>query len=234
MHKAKKRVAKRYFDKWALNYDESVFQHLVFRSAHKMFFKEIESYGNERLKILDAGCGTGEFVHTLADHFKESEVHGVDISKTMIEKANLKMKNGNVKFEIGDAEELPYEDNAFDVITCSHSFHHYPNKERAVAEMYRVLKPEGRLMVIDGCRDVLLGRVIFDIVERMERHVRHLFGEEFRELFRRNGFNNIVQKRFNFIPLLLTIGAAIKEPQKHKNNFVKAQKNGTLALKEEG
>ena len=57
IHRAKKRVAKRYFDKWALGYDESILQHLVFRSAHNMFFKEIESYGNDELKILDAGCG---------------------------------------------------------------------------------------------------------------------------------------------------------------------------------
>ena len=115
-----------------------------------------------------------------------------------------------MRFAVGDVEDLPYEDNSFDIITCSHSFHHYPNKEKAVSEMYRFLKPEGRLMIIDGCRDVLFGRIIFEIVERMERHVYHLLGDEFRDIFRKNGFNNIVQKRFNFVPLLLTIGAAIK------------------------
>ena len=79
-----------------------------------------------------------------------------------------------------------------------------------MSELYRVLKPNGRLMIIDGCRDVLLGRIIFDIVERIEKHVYHLFGHEFREIFKKSGFNNIVQRRFNFIPLLLTIGTAIK------------------------
>ena len=55
-------------------------------------------------------------------------------------------------------------------------------------------------------------KIVFKIVERMERHVYHLPDEEFRQIYRKCGFNNIVQKRFNFVPLLLTIGVAIKEP----------------------
>lgn len=212
IHKAKKRVAKKYFDKWAINYDESILQHIVFRSSHKMLFKEIIADNSKaKFHMLDVGCGTGELAYSLADHFNDSKVRGIDISKTMLEKAGIKMKaRKNIVFDQGDVEELPYDNNSFDIITCSHSFHHYPNKDKAMAEMYRVLKPEGRLMIIDGCVDVFLGKIVFDIVERMEKHVNHLFGNEFRELFRKSGFNNIVQKRFNFVPLLLTIGAAIK------------------------
>lgn len=211
--KAKKRVTKRRFDKWAHKYDESILQHFIFRSSHKVLYKEINGNNNKgrRYKILDIGCGTGELAYQLADDLKDSEIHGIDISKTMIDKAKVKKGNHNVKFKVGDVEDLPYKDNAFDVITCSHSFHHYPDKEKAISEMYRVLKHDGRLMIIDGCRDVLLGRIIFNIVGRIERHVYHLFGEELRELFRRSGFNNLVQKRFNFVPLLLTIGTAIKQ-----------------------
>jgi len=218
IHKAKKKVAKRYFDKWALDYDESVLQHIIFRAAHSMLCREIKAYHNadERLKILDVGCGTGEFVFKAAASLKKAEVHGVDLSTTMIQKASTKKRFDNVLFEEGDVEHLPYTDNTFDVITCSHSFHHYPNKEKAMQEMYRVLKPEGRLMIIDGCRDGLLGRIIFDIVEKMEKHVYHLLGSEFRDLFRKSGFNNIAQKRFNIVPLLLTIGAAIKETRNPK------------------
>lgn len=211
IHKAKKRVAKRYFDKWAHKYDESILQHIVFRSSHKMLFNEINNNHNgKRLKILDVGCGTGELAHKLADHFKDSGVHGIDISKTMVEKADSKNRGHNIKFKIGDVEDLPYRDDTFDIITCSHSFHHYPDKEKAMSEMFRVLRPNGRLMIIDGCRDTWLGKMIFDIVGKIERHVYHLFGNEFRELFRKIGFNNIVQKRFNLVPLLLTIGTAIK------------------------
>ena len=211
IHTAKKRVAKQYFNRWAHTYDESILQHIIFRSSHKMLFREIIAHNGDKFKILDVGCGTGELAHQLADHFEAAEVHGVDISDTMIKKANSKNKTKNTKFEVGDVEDLPYKDNSFDVITCSHSFHHYPNKDKAISEMYRVLKPNGRLMIIDGCRDVFFGRIIFNMVERIEKHVYHLFGSEFRELFRKKGFNNLVQKRFNLVPLLLTIGTAIKQ-----------------------
>ena len=207
-----KGIAKKYFDRWALTYDTSILQHIVFNTSHNMLFNEITAgTPTDTPRILDVGCGTGKLSYKLADHFKGAEVHGVDLSSTMIEKANAKNKANEVRFKIGDVENLPYEDNTFDVITCSHSFHHYPNKDKAIAEMYRVLKPEGRLMIIDGCRDVIFGRIIFNIVEKIEKHVYHLFGREFRSLFQMKGFNNTVQKRFNFVPLLLTIGTAIKQ-----------------------
>ncbi|NQT06948.1 MAG: class I SAM-dependent methyltransferase [Candidatus Omnitrophica bacterium] len=210
-HQKVKRVAKRYFDIWAQSYDESILQHLIFRSSHHMLFKEITGSGrSSKFRVLDAGCGTGELSFKLSNYLGRAEVHGVDLSRTMIEKAKDKLDGHNIKFKVGDVEHLPYKDNAFDVITCSHSFHHYPNKEKAISEMYRVLRPDGRLMIIDGCRDVFLGKIIFEIVERIERHVYHLFGHEFRELFKRSGFKNVVQKKFNFVPLLLTIGTAIK------------------------
>ena len=220
-HIAKKKVAKKYFDKWALDYDESILQHLVFRSAHNMLYHEIVSYKNGMgaIRILDVGCGTGEFVQKLARLMPASEIHGLDLSRTMIDKARGKTRYPNLRFDEGDVEKLPYEDNSFDVITCSHSFHHYPDKEEAVREMYRVLKTGGRLMIVDGCRDTFFGRIIFNIVERMEKHVYHLLGDEFRELFRKTGFNNIVQKRFNAVPLLLTIGAAIKDSEKVSFRF---------------
>jgi ubiquinone/menaquinone biosynthesis C-methylase UbiE len=209
--KIKKRLARWYFNRWARNYDDSILHLFVFNAARRMLFKEVlRGKDNKNKKILDVGCGTGRLVHQLADYLKEARIHGVDISKSMIEKAKLKKRNKNVRFDVGDVERLPYEDNSFDIITCSHSFHHYPDKERAASEMYRVLRPGGRVMVIDGCRDVLLGKVIFKIVEKVERDVYHLLSREFRELFRKSGFNNIVQKRFNFVPLLLTIGTALK------------------------
>lgn len=218
-YKTKKDIAKKYFDKWAHTYDRSILQHVIFKTSHRMLFKEIAVHNfinkikgdnRQKLKILDVGCGTGELAHRIISHFRKTEVHGIDISKTMIEKAKAKRKSSNIKFKTGDVENLPYKDKSFDIITCSHSFHHYPDKNKALQEMHRVLRPNGRLMIIDGCRDVFFGRIIFNIVEKIEKHVYHLFDKEFRFLFKKTGFNNIVQKRFNFVPLLMTIGTAIK------------------------
>lgn len=206
----KKAVARKYFDKWALTYDKSILQHMIFRASHEMFIKEISTINKANLGVLDIGCGTGELAKKLTERFKNADIHGVDISDTMIKKANAKKMKKDVKFKVGDVERLPYKDNFFDVITCSHSFHHYPNKKKAISEMHRVLKPNGHLMVIDGSRDVLLGRIIFDIVTMIEKHVYHLFHGEFREIFKNNGFGNVMQKRFNFVPQILTKGMAVK------------------------
>ena len=64
------------------------------------------------------------------------------------QKRNLK----DVKFLLGDCENLPFDDNSFDVITCSHSFHHYPNPEKFFASVKRVLKPKGRLIIQDNTK----------------------------------------------------------------------------------
>jgi len=115
----------------------------------------------------------------------------------------------------GDSERLPFTDNSFDLVTCSHSFHHYPNQARVVAEMHRILRPGGRLMIIDGDRDRWWGRLIFDvIVVLMEGRVKHLTGQAMARLYQAAGFAEIVQfRRGGPLPFLLTIGRAVKPAQ---------------------
>ena len=50
---------------------------------------------------------------------------------------------------VGDSENLPFDDDTFDMITCTDSFHHYPNSENVLAEIRRVLRPQGRLLIAD-------------------------------------------------------------------------------------
>src|SRR5262249_7381833 len=112
----------------------------------------------------------------------------------------------------GDSERLPFADDTFDVVTCTHSFHHYPQQERVVTEMYRVLRPGGRLLLIDGDRDGLWGRLIFDVfVVLMEGPGRHLPGAASGDLFGRAGFDDVSQRRRGGpLPFLLTTGRAVK------------------------
>jgi ubiquinone/menaquinone biosynthesis C-methylase UbiE len=118
----------------------------------------------------------------------------------------------NLHLVQGDSERLPFADNSFDLVTCSHSFHHYPNQAQVVAEMHRVLRPGGRLMIIDGDRDRWWGRLIFDvIVVLMEGRVKHLTARAMTGLYEAAGFADIVQfRRGGFLPFLLTIGRAVK------------------------
>ena len=83
-------------------------------------------------------------------HEKDSTKHytGLDITPKMIEVARAKNLRG-VDWVVGDCENLPFEDNSFDVIICSNSFHHYPNPQRFFNSVKRVLRPNGRLILQD-------------------------------------------------------------------------------------
>ncbi len=203
------------FNEWSKKYDKSVLQRLVFRRSHVMFIDSIVS-DNRPFRILDIGCGTGEFALKLKQRRSDIHFAGVDISNEMIGVARKKFESDDkVEFRVSDAEHMPYADNTFDYITCSHSFHHYPNKRKAIREMFRVLKDSGKVMIIDGCKDSPRGRFIFDfIVRRHEINVHHLHSKQFQKIMGRTGFRDIYQRIFNpFIPLLFTMGVAKKEKQ---------------------
>ncbi len=200
------------FNEWAKIYDESILQRIVFNISHDMFYSEMMEFLKDGFQVLDVGCGTGKFSFKLHKYNKNLKVHGVDLSETMINKARAKVKDEMIEFKLGDVEDLPYEANTFNAITCSHSFHHYPNQRGALLEMQRVLKPSGRVMIIDGSRDTFWGNVIFGIVEFVEKDVYHMYGNELKELLATTGFTNVEQRLFNPIaPLLFTVADARKE-----------------------
>jgi ubiquinone/menaquinone biosynthesis C-methylase UbiE len=108
----------------------------------------------------------------------------------------------------GDSEHLPFASCSFDAITCSNSFHHYPHQDQAVREMFRVLRPGGRLILLDGFRDNVVGWMMFDvIIGLVERHIRHVSWPQMREYFEQAGFVHIRQRKRNLLfPLLVTVG----------------------------
>jgi ubiquinone/menaquinone biosynthesis C-methylase UbiE len=99
---------------------------------------------------LDVACGPGELVLGLAARVKFAR--GIDLTQEMLHRAQefqLERNITNAAFDRGEAEQLPYPDHTFDLVTCQCSFHHMPKPELALREMVRVTKPDGRLMVID-------------------------------------------------------------------------------------
>ena len=100
--------------------------------------------------VLDLGTGTGD----IALYFAEAgfSVTGIDISSEMIKQAKEHAReNGHeINFECGDAENLRFEDNSFDIITMRNLLWTLPSPEKAINEWKRVLKPEGKIIVSDG------------------------------------------------------------------------------------
>ena len=100
---------------------------------------------------LDVACGPGTFVLALAPRVQFAR--GIDLTEEMLRQARafqLERQITNVCFDCGEAEQLPYPDGAFDLVFCQCSLHHMPKPELVLKEMVRVMKPEGRMVVIDA------------------------------------------------------------------------------------
>ena len=98
--------------------------------------------------LLDCGCGTAPMLTLLHEKYPEKHLTGIDITPKMIEAARAKQMD-NVELLVGDCENLPFEDNSFDAVICCQSFHHYPNVQDFFNSVYRVLRPDGRLVLRD-------------------------------------------------------------------------------------
>ncbi len=103
-------------------------------------------------KILDIATGTGDFA-IAALKLKPNEVIGVDISQGMLDVGKEKMKKKGVdnivRMELGDSEELPFDDNYFDALTVGFGVRNYENLEKGLTDMLRVLRPEGKAIILE-------------------------------------------------------------------------------------
>jgi ubiquinone/menaquinone biosynthesis C-methylase UbiE len=203
--------ARQEFDSWSRRYDWDPLQWFFFRPSHQMMLRYLD--GADR-RLLDIGCGTGRFAMRALGAFPQLEVVGLDLSAGMLRQAVPRCREAGRRFHVvqGDSERLPFADDAFDVITCCHSFHHYPRQDRVVAEMYRVLRPGGQLVIVDGDRDRWWGQFLFEgLVVWVEGAVKHLSGPAFRDIYQECGFGEVRQERRGGpLPFLLTVGRAIK------------------------
>lgn len=113
-------------------------------------------------RALDVAGGTGDLTIELSKQVgAEGEVVMSDINATMLEQGRRRLIDkgiaGNVKFVVANAEDLPFEDNSFDCITIAFGLRNVTHQDRALASMYRVLKPGGRLLVLEFSKPVMPG-----------------------------------------------------------------------------
>ncbi len=186
------------FVRWSDSYDRCILQWLIFGPSHCALIRRVRAVAGDRpARVLDVGCGTGVFATRLRGALPNVEVYGVDLVSEMLQKgrARWRSQRDHVFPLQGDSERLPFPPGCFDIVTCSNSFHHYPRQDRAVLEMRRVLKPGGRLMIVNGYRDGLWGWFIFDVcVAAIEGDVHHASARRFRELLADAGLRAISQR----------------------------------------
>lgn len=205
------------FTRWSESYDRSILQILLFGPSHRALLKRIrDRFGDRPLKVLDVGCGTGVFAVRILQTFPKARIWGMDLVAGMLAKGRERWRRhrAHVWPVQGDSEHLPFATGGFDVVTCANSFHHYPNQGEALAEMHRVLRPGGRLMLIDGYRDAPWGWFIYDVcVAGIEGEVHHCSAARVRELAGAAGFKDIKQKVYRGpAPFLFTEAVAAPKP----------------------
>ncbi len=121
------------------------------RDAWKHAFRKV--FPDKKLKILDVGCGTGELSLLFAE--MGHEVSGIDISIQMLKTAKAKAEacGANITFGEGDAENPPFDTSSFDIVFSRHLLWTLPNPKTAVENWNRVLRKNGKVVIIDGVWD---------------------------------------------------------------------------------
>ncbi len=133
-----------------------VYDVVMVRLTRRLYHRVIADLAVLRLvegKVLDAGTGPGTLVRELARSLPGLQVYGIDLSDDMIRLARAHARREQleerVHFESGDVAHLPYPDQSFDVVVSTISMHHWFELEQPLRELYRVLRPGGRLWIYD-------------------------------------------------------------------------------------
>ncbi|MGB6207915.1 class I SAM-dependent methyltransferase [Mycobacterium sp.] len=101
-------------------------------------------------RVLDLGCGTGYLLRALAERYPDAEqLVGIDAAPEMIRAANAFNDDNRLTFSLGVAEGLRYPDATFDLIVSTTSFDHWCDQQAGLRECARVLRPGGRLVLVD-------------------------------------------------------------------------------------
>jgi ubiquinone/menaquinone biosynthesis C-methylase UbiE len=150
-------------------------------------------------RVLDVACGPGFLSMAFAKRC--AEVVGFDATDAFLELARAEAARrglDNLRFQHGDAEQLPFADGSFQVVSCRAAFHHFARPERVLSELVRVLAPGGRIVIADilGNED----RAKAELHDRIERlcdptHVTALPASAFERMFAAAGLRVVTAPR---------------------------------------
>jgi len=146
-------------------------------------------------RVLDLGCGSGWATRLLARLVGEGpegfgQVVGVDVSDEMIRQARAASRDfENILYVWGSAQQIPWEENFFDKMLSVESFYYYADQDRALAELFRVMAPRGRMFIlINLYRD---NPYSLQWVDKLKVPVQVRSSAEYVDLLKRHAFENV-------------------------------------------
>jgi len=207
---------KKYWDKLSPEYDQFIEKH--WRIYRSLLLEKISNDVNVGDAVLEVACGTGLVAMKIAE--RVSKVSGIDISAPMIDEAKKKMREkslDNVEFFVEDAYSLHFENDIFDTVICNNALHNMKYPQKALSEIKRVLKPEGRFIgAIVGFGEAPIFKMLFTIFKPfIKLPVFHKLNlEETADMIRDSGFSivnkEILKNPQDKMPLLYVL-AELKE-----------------------
>lgn len=143
--------------------------------------------------VLDIASGEGYGSNLMSE--RASFVYGVDIDEATVKEARLKYKNINLEYLTGSASEIPLKDNSVDIVVSFETIEHHDKHDEMIAEIKRVLKPKGLLIISTPDKLYYSDERSFN----NQFHIKELYKQEFTNLIHRN-FSNmqlLIQKYAN-------------------------------------
>jgi len=161
--------------------------------------------------LLDLGCGTGTLTKMIAESVPELHVVGFDADPETLKQAQNKLSSldSHVTLHQGFAQQMPFNADTFDIVVSSLFFHHLTRKQKieVLKEIFRVLKPNGRLHIADwGKPSSLVQRVLFVVVQLLDgfETTQDSVENALPKLIRDSGFIQVENEKY-FTTLLGTI-----------------------------
>ncbi len=169
-------------------------------------------------RVLDVACGPGIVAEAIAPHVRE--VVGIDVTPKMVRLAHArfsKARSNNGQFQVASAENLPFPSASFDQIVTRLSFHHFADLSKVLAEVRRVLRPDGRFIIADVVSSAEPEEAaLHNALERLRdpTHVRMRAPNELLEVIDRAGFAVVRQQVWEQPRSFVEWAAIVADPER--------------------
>lgn len=156
----------RVWDAYAFTYNRIVKNSV----SHQLQYQDVLNFANinNNETVLDAGCGTGDFVKYLSSKKPNINIKAIDFSNSMIKKARKKCwKYHKVEIERANFKKTKYQDNSFHKVFCINALFSVQGTEQALREFYRIIKPGGMLIISDPRPDSKISNVLKEYLKSL-------------------------------------------------------------------